>query len=128
MKTFRYFSMLLMAVTLAFGISSCSSDDDDDEPLPDDGWGQVDDEDEPSGGDGPVQTGVAGYWNITSEAADSTARIGLRLSEDGKATYEHFTSDGHDDVKIVAKGEYTVAGSKLILDYTDMTVISDNTE
>ena len=120
--------MLLMAVTLAFGMSSCSSDDDDDEPLPNDGWGQVDDEDEPSGGDGPVQTGVAGYWNITSETADSTARIGLRLAEDGKATYEHFTSDGHDNVKIVAKGEYTVAGSKLILDYTDMTVISDNTD
>ena len=120
--------MLLMAVTLAFGMSSCSSDNDDDEPLPDDDWGQVDDEDEPSGGDGPVQTGIAGYWNITSETADSTARIGLRLTEDGKATYEHFTSDGHDNVKIVAKGEYTVAGSKLILDYTDMTVISDNTD
>ena len=46
MKTLRFASMLLITVMLAFGMSGCSSDDDEEEPLPDDGWGQVDDEED----------------------------------------------------------------------------------
>lgn len=128
MKTLRFASMLLITVMLAFGMSGCSSDDDEEEPLPDDGWGQVDDEEDDGQGGGGEQASIVGYWNISSEERDSTARIGLRLTTDGKATYEHFVDGSYGDVMIVAQGDYTVVGDRLILDYTDVTVRSEQSD
>ena len=121
MKTFRYFSMLLMAVTLAFGMSSCSSDDDDDEPLPDDGWGQVDDEDEPSGGEEQLtEDALTGYW--TRRSAVDGEKEAVRFTPDGIIAYEYSKDDGWDEVSVIAQGNYFVEGGRIRAVYLDIHV------
>ena len=113
--------MLLMAVTLAFGMSSCSSDDDDDEPLPDDGWGQVDDEDEPSGGEEQLtEDALTGYW--TRRSAVDGEKEAVRFTPDGIIAYEYSKDDGWDEVSVIAQGNYFVEGGRIRAVYLDIHV------
>lgn len=93
MKTFRFFSMVLMAVLLSVGLAACSSDDDDDNGY---------------------STAIVGTWSQQNASGYS---MELTFNSDG--TCSELTKLESTTAKMRYDGNYKVKGDKLTINWTE---------
>ena len=108
MKTLKFVSMLFIVSVLCCGFVSCSDDDSNDDNNPTEiNYASV----------------IPGHWENTGVADDITETLSINYKGTGTIAFYDLVDN---DWGIMAYGTYTLSENKLIVSYTDVTVLDSN--